>query len=75
MWVFDIGYDNTGKVYGVGYVVGDTKRHVLRCSSIKDAIELVHYLNGGGDAGTLISLGRKYGPDGSDKPIREIPEA
>lgn len=75
MWVLDVGHDNSGKVYSVGYVQNDRRHSIVRCSLLSDAMELVHYLNGGGDRGTLESLFKKIGKDGSDKLIREVPES
>lgn len=70
-WVTNVGYDNTGKVYSVGYYDGERFIGLLRCDDLFDAMELVNYLNGGVDNSEKWEIGE----NGSDAPIRLAPES
>ena len=71
MWTITKAYDNTGLIYSVGYEHGESFKGLLRCDKLADAMMLVNYLNGG--TGEVINLLR-VGKDGSNLPIREIPD-
>ena len=70
MWVISKGYDNTGLIYSVGYAHGESFNGLLRCDKLVNAMQLVNYLNGGEGEYLHASIGK----DGSDLPIREIPD-